>query len=419
MRYKSVVWDTMQQMFIKFNDHVLHSVIWFDSHIDEDCLKKAVSISANSFPIIKSRFVQDSSVRVPYWEECGFSADDMVKLVETDDIERKINKLIVYKIDEHKGPQLRVWIIRGRENDALCTVLNHMTADAGGFREYLYLLSSIYSALKENPDYVCSRKMGSRNMRQIFKRFSLKDRLKILTTSAQLSKYDNGSSIDFEGDNSNPFIVRHKISRDKFLFMKDFSKKNGGTVNDALLAVYVRALFKVFNMKRVPLPCPVDLRKYLPGKKTEGIANYISNMICDVECSSSDSFKDTLLKVKKCMDKEKDSFSCLNGPFMLQMAYDVLPYNLFKKTVYKSFSNPPLAMTNIGVIDKKKLVFKGMNVTDAFISGSIKFKPYFQIAVTTFDNEVTLTVNFHGTQNDKKKIENFLDAFEMQMPKED
>ena len=72
-------------------------------------------------------------------------------------------------------------------------------------------------------------------------------------------------------------------------------------------------------------------------------------------------------------------------------------------------------MTNIGIIDKNKLVFDGLRIKDTFICGSIKYKPYFQIAVTTFDNEITLSINFCGTEGDKIKITEFLATFDNEL----
>lgn len=44
-----------------------------------------------------------------------------------------------------------------------------------------------------------------------------------------------------------------------------------------------------------------------------------------------------------------------------------------------------------------------------------KYKPYFQIAVTTFDNEITLSINFCGTESDKIKITEFLAIFDNEL----
>lgn len=163
--------------------------------------------------------------------------------------------------------------------------------------------------------------------------------MKILKSSSEVSKYNTGVYFNLQGDNSNPFIVKCKIPKEDFLSMKDYSKKNNVTINDMLLASYIRSLHTALKIKHIVLPCPVDFRKYLPQKKSEGISNFVSNMVCDVECEDNDTYLDTLLKVKRCMDKGKDSFSCLKVPLMLDMLFDTLPYEAFKKIILKSFSN--------------------------------------------------------------------------------
>ncbi len=42
------------------------------------------------------------------------------------------------------------------------------------------------------------------------------------------------------------------------------------------------------------------------------------------------------------------------------------------------------------------------------MTGSIKYPPYFQLAISTFDNEATLSVNLYGTISDRNQIASFL-----------
>jgi len=414
--YKAVTWDIMQNIFKNFNDHQLHCVINFDTHIDEDCLKKAVNISIDALPILRCKFVEKSYFKFPYWQDCKFTSENIVKMIKTEAIENTIQKLIVVKTKEDFGPQIIINIIRSGESDSLCIVMNHMVSDGVGFKEYLYMLSSIYSNLKSNPNYVLDIKMGSRSTNQIFKNFSISDKLKILLTSAKLSKYDSGVVFPLEGDNSNPFILIRKIPRERFLLMRTYAKANNATINDILLSAYIRALYKVLKIKRLALPCPVNLRRYISNGKSEGICNLTSNMICEIEYEIGHTYEETLLKVKNSMDSEKGNFSCLKGPLILEMAFSILPYKKAKQIISKVFNNPTIAMTNIGIIDKNKLVFDGLGIKDTFICGSIKYKPYFQIAATTFDNEITLSSNFCGTEDDKIKITEFLDTFDNELP---
>lgn len=45
----------------------------------------------------------------------------------------------------------------------------------------------------------------------------------------------------------------------------------------------------------------------------------------------------------------------------------------------------------------------------------MQYKTYFQIAVTTLDNQITLSINFSVTDRYKKKIEEFLFLFDKEL----
>ncbi|ERI93359.1 hypothetical protein HMPREF1982_01783 [Clostridiales bacterium oral taxon 876 str. F0540] len=413
--YKAEVWDIMQHTFGRFNDHQLHCVVYFDKHIDEACFKRAVNISADIFPIIRCKFVGNSYFKFPYWEDCGFTAEDMVKIMETNDMQKTIEESLIVNTRENCGPQIILNIIRSKNCDCLCIVMNHMIADGAGFKEYLYMISSIYSNLKNNPDFKLHKKMMNRSTKQIFKKFTPLEKAKILLGSANLSKYNSGITFLLEGAEGNPFMVIRKIPRDRFFLIRDYAKRNNATINDALLAAYIRAINKVIKFEHISIPCAVDLRKYLPDRQAEGICNLTSNMICDIDYSDGEAYEETLMNVKKSMDSEKENLSCLKGPLMLEIIFNMLPYNKARQLVSKNFSNPPIAITNIGVIDKNKLVFEGLSVKDAFINGSIKYKPYFQAAVTTFNDEITLSINFSGTERDRIRIKEFLSLFDKEL----
>lgn len=81
------------------------------------------------------------------------------------------------------------------------------------------------------------------------------------------------------------------------------------------------------------------------------------------------------------------------------------------------FHNPPIALTNIGLIDKNQLVFDNVKIKNVYINGAIKYNPYFQVAVTTFNNEPTFSINFYGTEKDKEKVNNFLLTFDDELSK--
>ncbi|WP_242841913.1 hypothetical protein [Clostridium beijerinckii] len=85
---------------------------------------------------------------------------------------------------------MNIKLIRGKENDTLCILMNHMLCDAAGFKEYLYMFSDIYLNIENNQ---CYQIMSERNrkIRQILKNFSVTDKLRIMLSKFNIFTYDN------------------------------------------------------------------------------------------------------------------------------------------------------------------------------------------------------------------------------------
>jgi NRPS condensation-like uncharacterized protein len=338
-----------------------------------------------------------------------------VHVEATEGPDETIQTLLPSKVDQSKGPQLKINMVRGSDADSLCVTMNHMVCDAAGLKEYLYLLSSIYTHLADDPDYKPDYVTGSRSCRQVLHALNWGDRARVLFDKYRLSKHSSGVVFGLDGDVGNPFIVTHTLSRDRFRSIKAYAKQHGATVNDVVLAAYIRSLHRVLG-RAVAIPCTIDLRKYLPGRKAKGICNLSSQLICDIGQDIGEGLGGTLTKVKQTMDADKERLGCLNAIVLLEAIFGLLPYTVARGLVSKVFVNPPIHMTNIGIVDKQRLSFDNVEVTGAFMTGSIKYKPYFQVALSSFDDEVTFSTSFYGTQADKERIRQFLWALDGELP---
>ncbi|MGA2141375.1 MAG: hypothetical protein ABSG94_03035 [Brevinematales bacterium] len=416
LRHRAQLCDQMQFFFVEYNDHQLHGVIFFDGGLDEVLLKKAVSLSMDAFPILKCRYVEGR--RHPYWEETDIKIGDIVTFVDSADVEGDAMSFAVNKTWEFAGPQILVRFLRqaGQESGALCVIMNHMACDGAGFKEYLYMLGSIYSGHEVHGN----GRRPDRSLGQIFRRISLMDRMKLLLLPDNLSKHDSGLNFPLNGGSDPmPFIARHKLDSVRFKALKEYGRKSGATINDIILAAYIRALYRVLdNPENRPLciPCMIDLRRYLRDGKAGGICNLTATIVCDAGEGTGGDFSDTLAKVKMDMDRQKSGLPGLNGLYKLQMIFRLFAYPAVKKIIREKFVNPLIAMTNIGIIDKNRLSFGGIKVTDAFVTGSIKHAPYFQLALSSFNDSVTFTINQFGSAQDREKIEAFLRMLDGELP---
>lgn len=412
--YPADVWDTLQHFFKeeKINYHILHFMASLSGRLDLFRMKTAVSAAITVFPLIRCSYSENCNR--PCWKEKDFSADEIVQLIQTGHPDSCIDRFLCQEWKESDGPQLKIAIVRSVKGDTLCVLINHMLCDAAGFKEFLYLLSFLYSndSPEKNIAADSLAAMRDRSVHQIFTALSHRDRQRFRLSKYQIPKQSD--FFQFVGDPKNPFIERRVISEEQFRALIAYAKSRGVTVNDIMLAVFHLAVFREFG-KAVPIPCANDLRKYLPNRNAGGICNLVTNLCCDVSMKEDDSFEDTLTKVKAIMIQEKANVGCIKSLMQLENLFHILPYKLVKVILRNNFSNPFIAFTNIGILDSDQLQFGSLEIINAFMTGSIKYAPYFQLALSTFHDEATLSVNLYGTKSDRDKISAFLDQFVLEL----
>jgi len=366
-------------------------------------------LSLEAIPVIRCIF--DSSSGRPFWKDMGFTGDDIVRVFpcEADDTGQSMS-LLVSTIDITQEPQLRINLIRGKENgDTLCLIINHMVCDGSGFKEYIYLLCKLYTELENDAGYEPDLKFYPRSAGQLFKGIGTAEKLGILFSKYDLSRQKHKTSMNLAGDAGSPFIVTRRIGKDELSSIKEYAKSTGASVNDMLMAAYIRLLSRRSGNERIVIPCPVDLRKYITKNQKHGICNLTSNYFCDVTVGRDELFLDTLAKVSFQMKLQKDSSKCLKSVMMLEFVFRILPSRFLQRNFGKYFTIPVVSYTNLGVVDKQLLRFGNNGVTEVYLTGAIKYVPYFQIAVSTYDDCSTLTCNLHGTPGDRAWIEGFLE----------
>lgn len=419
MKFKSEIFDELQFLFevYKFNDHQLHCVIQFDNKINKQLLKKAVVLMLDVVPILGSAYVENG--KQPYWQKVDTSKfKDIIIFVNN---EQEFNKFITLKTNELSGPQMKACLLSSNK-DSLAVIMNHMVCDAAGFKEYLYLLSGLYSKLVKNSNYCPSYIInGDRSIRKINEQFEFKDKLKALILQSKESNKASLYKFPMSGGKDiNPFILTYKISESRYLKIKEYCKKYNVTINDVVLASYYRVLYSIINVNSkitLSIPIMVDMRRYLKNKNITTICNLTSIVVTNINHNSSDDLKDTVLKVNKDMRMKKSQFLGLNGFLKISMFFSVFKYRAIKKFMRGAFKNPLIGMTNIGILDEKKLVFEGSSIKDAFMCGSIKYPPYFQLALTSYKNSITFSVNLYGNSKDKENIEHFFYLIDKELPK--
>ena len=102
----------------------------------------------------------------------------------------------------------------------------------------------------------------------------------------------------------------------------------------------------------------------------------------------------------------------LYGLPLLKLGYRILPHAASEEIIKIGYSNPLLAMSNIGILDHKALALAGNEPYDGFMTGAVKYKPYVLLSATSMRNAITLSMCVRGNDEDRKIVERFFDLME-------
>ena len=372
---KAEMWDKMQYLFRNYYDRMVHATLTFDGLLDADALKNVLVIMCEKAPVLHSSF-HENPVN-PYWKVEPYTVDDILTIKDSDDPEKEAYDFLCQSIPVSSNVQFKVIVLNKDGKSTFAMIVNHMCFDGGDFK---YFLKKLAKGLYKNISAVKDKHV-----------FPLTE-----------PRPDDHTMINIR-----------KIDRDTFLNMKNAGKRLGVTVNDMLLAAYVRALYDISGMRddeTLSIPCMVDLRRHIEGgDEAGGLANHTGFMLCTVH-NKGETINDTLINVMRSTKKSKrDKYMGLYSLPLLKLAYTILPFSISEFAIKIGYDNPLIGMSNIGLLPVDKLTFGNAKPVDGFMTGAVKYKPFMQLALTTLNDVVTMTIAIRGNDDDKKIVEKFFD----------
>lgn len=408
MKFRAEIFDYLQYLYdtTGFNDHQVHCVIKFETKVDPFVMKKAVEILIDTIPVLSRVYRHNKGSS--YWEDSvPLHTSDYFYVVEN---YQDFEAFTFSKTKEESGPQIKICLLQS-ESDSLSIVINHMIADGAGIKQCVYLLSEIYSRLLTDPDYRPSYVIdGDRGFKQVISGLSPIEKIKILIFNKKDSNQNSSYKFPMsKNENTSPFILTHEVSSESYGQIQNFCKIHNVTINDVMLTSYFRVLSRILkiNGEFFGIPIMIDMRRHLNDKKFNALTNLSSTVIINACVHQGESFSQTLEKITNEMKNKKNNYLGLNTFLKLNTLFKLCKGRLPYKILKHSLKNPNICMTNIGIIDSKKLMFQGSPISTAFVCGSIKYRPHFQMAVCSFNNKMTLSVNLYGSQEDQDTIKEF------------
>ncbi|MBQ9114885.1 MAG: hypothetical protein IJY07_03005, partial [Clostridia bacterium] len=392
-------------------NRTMHASYFYDGQIDIDALKKAYMAVVAEIPVLHSTY--HNNFIKPYWViNDTYSPEDFFSFVETDDPIKELDDFMGFTVPANGRVQFRARVIRSQGKDILGVVVNHMCFDGSDMRYFNIKVVETYNQYVKEGILAPDIKKGTRSADQVYYQLSEEDQKIAKGLYKNISTVENKVTFPFAKDDGSEKcrLVREKLCREDFLKMKAKGKEMGATINDVLLAAYFRTLYKYINTDgaSITVPCMYDLRKYTGGSSL-GLTNMIGFMPCTLSPDVGETMADTVQKVKASLQGAKDDrFTGLYSLPLLKLAYTILPHCISEIAIRIGYTNPYIGMSNIGIINPLEFAFDGLTLIDAFYSGAVKYKPYMQLALTTFQNEITFSVGIRGNDQDAEIFHNFM-----------
>lgn len=411
-RITAELWDKMQYLFRNYYDRMVHAVLYYDKPIDVDILKSILIATTEKVPVLHSSF--HDSVINPYWEVEDYSISDILSVKDTDadSLETEIEEFITQSIPVESNVQFKVRVFNAGGRSVFAMIVNHMCFDGGDFKYFLKRLSANYNAMLKGGAEV-EIKTGTRSYDQVYTKLEGEDK----ETAKKL--YKNISQVKdthyFPLTPSKPedksMINRCKMDAETFSLFRAIGKHYGVTINDLMLTVYMHSLYEFGQYPAtdtLTIPCMVDLRRHIEGgEEAGGLTNHTGFMQCSVDGVGA-TLNDTLVKVLRSVRKSKhDKFMGLYSLPLLKLAYTIFPYAISETAIKIGYLNPLIGMSNIGLLRPELLTMGDATPIDGFMTGAVKYKPYMQLALTTMNNEITMTIAIRGNNDDKILVEKF------------
>ncbi len=364
---------------------VVRCQIDFDSELDKPRFIDALTAVTKIVPQILCRYVMKTNS----WEQLTNNVNDLI----FDNVDQVDDDAASW--DLMNEPQLRIYYTVKDHKTQLVVYISHILSDGAGSKQLLYLLAQAYS---NGPESISSIQNNQDTAE-----------LEAIVNHHQLSKTNADhpaqplklATLKSEDTASSYKVGAVTLTAQQTSRLIQAAHQADVTVNDVVMALFGRVMQRFSGVPDIALACPTDMRQFLTSKPgMVRIANLTSRYNFSVQADFNDSETDVVAKVHGAMAENKKNQQCFDSVVGLLRQYKTQSLTELQQIVEKNYHVREIAYTNFGIIDAKQLTFKGVEINDFFMTGSFRKAPMFQIAVSTYNQQLKLAFNMDGTNEE-------------------
>ncbi|MBB6217964.1 NRPS condensation-like uncharacterized protein [Anaerosolibacter carboniphilus] len=390
----------------------IQGVIEFKDRINSILLQQAVRLSIDVEPILGCRFVENE--KKAYWERFK-NIDEITWYTyeESEDKDKAINDFLTDPLGLDGQQQVQVKLIHSSKGSTICIKVNHACSDAGGVKQYLYLLSELYTRLEDDSKYRPLLVESRRDAKYYFDSLGIEEPMALF--NPQQGSQQPTWAFPYHGlELSEMHIETLRFSPENFKRISTFAREKQVTINTMILTAFYRSMFDMLMPEQdeeMEIYVTTDLRKSVPEDKKQTICNLSSMMNVRIARIEEESIEKTLQRVAKAVDMLKSKDAGLSTAVMFE-ALGKIEYSHClqilqgaRKQAIESKKSSPL-LSNIGVISI--LRFGNIDANDAYIVTPSMYAPGFMLGVSSYKNTLTLVVSYYEPSTRKEDVEQLL-----------
>ena len=413
-RLNAELWDKMHYLFRDFNDRMVHVELNYDFIPDIEALKTVIICAFEKVPVLHSKFV-DTKLST-HWQVKSYDIDDVFSVSYPENVQEAVDEFLTQYIAPDADIQMKIALFIKDGKTTLCMVENHMCMDGGDLKYFLQAFCDNYSKYVTDGISPVEFRTGSRSYDDVYSGFSKTEAGVAQRLFKNINAKDNHKfPLTPNNIRDKSFIARKKFSEETLAKLKVKGKELGATINELLLASYFYSVYELAGYPKtdkVMISNAIDLRRHMDNVEDKGFTNHTSWMQCAIPERGRDIFETIQYVIRSSNKFKKDKFMGLYGLPLLNFGYNILPHAASEEIIKIGYSNPLMAMSNIGVLKGEHFALAGHEPTDAFMSGAVKYKPFVLLTATTYRNVITLSMCVRGNEEDKKIVNDFFSLME-------
>lgn len=398
-------------------NYQIQTVIKLDGHLDFKKLYKAVRLSIEEQPIFGCKFVENE---VPYWKKINILDETPFCSMElSDNPEESVGRFMDIPLDMDNDPMVKLKLICSPEYDTMCIKLNHSCCDGTGTKEYVQLLSQIYSSLDQEFGIFIPKpvKRDRKDQDRMFSKLRIVDPETEWIAGSEITR----ATWPFpwkQNQSETSRVVVKRLDQGELDKLVEYYKARGATLNDLILTAYYRSMAftgEAVYEEPMEISVTIDLRRYLPDNKTGAIRNFSGSEFTRLSLIPNETFEETLSRVVPMMKEIKNNRPGLQSAIGLERL-EKMP---FSETLsyYKMVSQWPCVcpdkcapvLSNLGYASSSLLKFGRSTVTDYYIVPPNVRAPGILLMLSTYNGIITFIGCYYEGSVEREVIEGLLE----------